>query len=77
MRNQILHLIALEANISSSNIVLDNTLEEDLGLDSLNMVGLQLAIEDELDIFLDDTDWQRVRTVQDVITFAASKLATH
>lgn len=77
MKNQILHLIALEANISSYDLVLDNTLEDDLLIDSLGLMSLQLAIEDELDITIDDEKWLRCRTVQDVITLAGSQLATH
>ena len=77
MKTEILQLIAAEANISSADIVLDNTLEDDLMLDSLSMLSLQMGIEDKLDIKLKDDEWLRCRTVQDVITLAGEQLATH
>ena len=47
----------------------ESLLEEDLGIDSLGMVMLLIAIEDNFDIWLDESDMDPlgISTVEDVI----------
>lgn len=40
---------------------------EDLGADSLGLIELTLALEEEFDIDITDEEAQRVRTVQDAV----------
>jgi len=42
---------------------------EDLGADSLSLVELTLALEEEFDIEINDEDAEKMRTVQDAIRF--------
>lgn len=50
-----------------ANITLDTLITNDLGVDSLHMVMLAIALEDEFKIRLNPSD--RFTTVGDVITF--------
>lgn len=75
MKNDIIRLIAEEANIATCHIQLDTRLEEDLGLDSLDLLSLQLEIENYLEILVQDEPWSRCVTVRDVIELA-TKLST-
>ncbi|WP_448547468.1 acyl carrier protein [Thalassotalea fusca] len=45
-------------------ITYDSRLVEDLGFDSLKLMQLLTEIEDEFDIFFDDSTYSRMRTVR-------------
>lgn len=53
-------------NADREEMVLTLTLGEDLGLDSLEVVAVQVEIEDEFDIEIPDADMDGVRTVGDL-----------
>lgn len=55
----------------ANQIQLEHRLVEDLGLDSLDMVELAMAVEDALKIEFPDEDMRRIRTVGDIITTAS------
>lgn len=54
----------------------DTLLEDNLGMDSLDVFELNLAIENDTGIYLDDTEIDRVwsmKTIGELITFVESK----
>ena len=46
---------------------------DDLGADSLDIVELVMAMEEEFDLEIPDEDAEKLRTVQDVASYIASK----
>ena len=48
---------------------------EDLGADSLDIVELIMALEEEYDIEIPDEDAEKIQTVQDVISYVDSRQA--
>ncbi len=46
---------------------------DDLGADSLDIVELVMAMEEEFDLEIPDEDAEKLRTVQDVASYLASK----
>ncbi len=46
---------------------------EDLGADSLDMVELTMAFEEEFDIEIPDEDAEKIRTVQDAVNYLSEK----
>ena len=50
-------------------ITMETTFIEDLGADSLDIVELVMAIEEEFDIEIPDTDAEKVVTVGDVVDY--------
>jgi acyl carrier protein len=49
----------------------DSRLVEDLGIDSLDLVGVFVKIQDEYDVIIDDDDVADLRTVGDLAAFVA------
>lgn len=47
---------------------------DDLGADSLDIVELVMAMEEEFEIEIPDEDAEKLRTVQDVCTYLESKV---
>jgi len=45
---------------------------EDLGADSLDLVELVMALEEEYDIEVSDEDAEKIRTVRDVLGYIES-----
>ncbi len=69
----IIHLVARQSDRSVADIHRENTLMEDIGLDSLDIVELAMEVEDEfaIDIY-DDDDAEKVKTVDDLIKYVES-----
>lgn len=47
----------------------DDSLTDDLGADSLHIVELIMALEDEFSFDIEEDDFKRIRTVQEVIDY--------
>jgi acyl carrier protein len=60
--------------IDIEDISPEASLIEDLGADSLTLVELIMSLEDIFDIEIDDTDAEKIVTVQDAINFIRSKI---
>lgn len=55
---------------------LESHIVNDLGADSLDEVELVMAIEDEFDIEISDSDAEAAKTVQDVINYVVAHVAS-
>lgn len=62
-----------EFDIPADEVTLDATFE-DLGLDSLDLVDLTLAVEEQTGVKLEDEELEDVRTVGDAVDKAAGKV---
>ncbi len=62
-------IIAEELGVEKETVERDSKLAEDLGADSLDAVELIMAIEEEFDIEIDDTEATKIKTVQDIIDY--------
>lgn len=60
-------IIAERIGVPVESVLDDANLIEDLGADSLDMVELSIALEEEFDIELDDEVVQGIRTVADAV----------
>jgi acyl carrier protein len=50
-------------------ITMDTTFIDDLGADSLDIVELIMALEEEFDIEIPETDAEKISTVGDVVEY--------
>ena len=53
----------------------DSLLEDDLGIDSLDVIELSIEIESEFDILIEDREAELLNTVGDLCTLIESKLS--
>ena len=68
-------LIADQLGVDGSNITMDTNFEEDLGVDSLDIVELSMALEEEFDIGeIDEEDLAALKTVGDCVRYLNGKL---
>lgn len=62
-------IIADQLGMNQSEITQDTSLKEDLQADSLDIVEIIMAIEDEFEIQIDDDDALNFKTVGDVVAY--------
>ena len=67
-------LFAEELGIDSEKVTMDAKLEEDLEIDSLGIVEVVMAFEDEFEIEIDDEELTDVGTVGQAVNLLHSKL---
>ncbi|MCI6276106.1 MAG: acyl carrier protein [Clostridium sp.] len=66
--NKIKSIVADKLSINASDITADTTLE-DLGADSLDVVEVIMALEDEFDIEISDEIAENISTVGDLVDY--------
>lgn len=69
-------LIVRELNVEESKVTEDATFDGDLKADSLDIVELIMALEDEFQITITDEEAEKIRTVGDAVRFLESKNVT-
>ncbi|MGI5839136.1 MAG: acyl carrier protein [bacterium] len=62
-------LIAEQLGIEEDEITLESSFVDDLGADSLDIVELIMAIEEEFTIEIPDEDAEKMITVNDAVTY--------
>ena len=62
-------LIADKLSINEDEITMESAFVDDLNADSLDIVELIMALEDELDMEIPDDEAEKVVTVGDVVRF--------
>ena len=69
MLEQIIELIADELSLEASTINRNTNLEEDLNVDSLDVVELVMRIEETFDIEISDEAAANLKTVEDILNY--------
>ncbi len=62
-------IIVEQLNVESDKVVPKASFVDDLGADSLDLVELIMAMEEEFDIEIPDEDAEKITTVQDAIDY--------
>ena len=57
------------ANVNRAEVARDKRLREDLGIDSLSLIDVAIAAEDEFEIRIRDEDLEHFETVTDAIKY--------
>ena len=69
------NIIIEQLGASESSITLEASFIDDLGADSLDIVELIMALEEEFDIEIPDSDAEKVATVGDVVDYIKEHVA--
>ena len=69
MFEKIQEIIADKLSVDTEEITLDSSFIDDLNADSLDIVELIMALEDELDMEIPDEDIEIFKTVGDVVNY--------
>lgn len=67
------NIIAEQLSINPDKVTEDCDIVKDLGLDSLDIVELVMALEEEWGIVADDEDIKTLHTVKDVVDYIEVK----
>ena len=62
-------IVLEQLGVEADEINIDSTFIDDLGADSLDIVELIMAFEEEFGIEIPDEAAEKIKTVQDVVTY--------
>ncbi|HCO18847.1 MAG TPA: acyl carrier protein [Tissierellales bacterium] len=65
MTERIIKLIAEQFNVEEDTISLETSFKDDLNADSLDLVELIMALEDEFGLEVEDEEVENIKTVGD------------
>ncbi|MGG7057543.1 acyl carrier protein [Clostridium nigeriense] len=69
MFDKVKEIIAEKLSINEDDITMDSSFVDDLNADSLDLVELMMALEDELDTEIPDEEAENFKTVGDVVKY--------
>ncbi|MFZ5646466.1 MAG: acyl carrier protein [Bacillota bacterium] len=62
-------IIAEQLGVDEADVTMESSFIEDLGADSLDIVELVMALEEEFDIVIPDEDAEKIRTVGEAVKY--------
>jgi len=62
-------IIVEQLGVEESEIKMESSFVDDLGADSLDIVELVMALEEEFDLEIPDEDAEKIRTVGDAVKY--------
>jgi acyl carrier protein len=65
-------IIAEQLGVAEGEIKITSSFIEDLGADSLDIVELVMAMEEEFEVEIPDDEAEKIKNVQDAVTFISA-----
>ena len=72
---KVIDIIVDKLGVDRSEVLPEAVFVDDLGADSLDLVELIMAMEEEFGMEIADEEAEKLRTVQDVISFVTARAA--
>ncbi|MBE6100238.1 MAG: acyl carrier protein [Anaerovibrio sp.] len=66
---KVVEIVVDQLSVDPDDVAMESTFIDDLGADSLDIVELIMAFEEEFGIEIPDSAAEKIKTVQDVVTF--------
>ncbi|OCC15910.1 Acyl carrier protein [Dissulfuribacter thermophilus] len=73
IEEKMVEIIAKQLSVDKSKVVPEASFVDDLGADSLDLVELVMAMEEEFGMEIADEDAEKLQTVQDAINYVKEK----
>jgi len=74
MRKRIVQIIARQLGIEETDVNAKSSVVEDLGADSLDVVELIMALEEEFDLEIPDSEAEKIVSVQNIFDYMENAL---
>ncbi len=74
LEERVTEIIVEHLNVSRDEVVPEASFVDDLGADSLDIVELVMAMEEEFDVEIPDDDAEKIQTIGDAIAYLKEKL---
>ena len=74
MEERVAEIIVEQLGVSREEVTPKASFIDDLGADSLDIVELVMAMEEEFDIEIPDEDAERIQTIGDATSYLKEKL---
>lgn len=75
IEEKVINIVVDKLGVDRSEVTPDAVFVDDLGADSLDLVELIMAMEEEFGLQIADEEAEKMRTVQDVINFIQARAA--
>lgn len=62
-------MVVEQLGVDEAEVVIEASFIDDLGADSLDLVELIMAMEEDFDVKIEDEDAETIKTVQDAVNF--------
>jgi acyl carrier protein len=69
VERRVIEIIVEQLGVSEEEVALEASFVDDLGADSLDLVELIMAMEEEFGLEISDEDAEKIQTVQDVVNY--------
>ena len=73
VEEKVIDIVSDQLDTPREDIAQSSSFVDDLKADSLDLVELVMALEDEFDIKIPDEDYDKIKTVGDVISYIDNK----
>ncbi len=70
--SRVIAVVSEQLSVDASEIRPESSFQDDLGADSLDLVELIMAMEEEFDVKIDDDAATKIKTVQNAVDFINS-----
>jgi acyl carrier protein len=74
IKNRVVEIIANQLGIEQEDVAGQASVVDDLGADSLDVVELVMALEDEFDLEIPDEEAEKIISVQNIFDYMESAL---
>ena len=72
--NKVVDIIVEELGVDPEEVTPEASFIDDLGADSLDVVELVMAFEEEFDLEIPDEDAENIKTVQDAVDYIEGRI---
>ena len=76
IEKRVINILKAEANAGEREITLQSDLQNDIGLESIDIITVVFELEDEFNIEIPDQDIENVKTVGDIARYVQNKVST-